>query len=326
MKQNPLSVFFAVLICLCFLLGYKSGSAAETSNRVVAVVSDDVITLHELHKRVEEVTGMNPEAIRRQSSSRYEELAEKVLDSLINERIAQEKTKELGINVSETEIDEAIKRIRKDNRWSEEELQEAIENRNISWEEYRRKIKEELKRQKLIDYEVKSRIIIREEDIEEYYRKNKEEFKHEGGIEVAVIFLGKKNSSESKEALRKRAEELIDKINNGADFGELARRYSDGPGAEEGGYLGRFDPKELDPLIREAVESTPEGEVGDLIEGPNGFQIVKVVSNRDKGILPLEEVRDAIYNILFRKEIDRRYASWIEELRENTYTKVFLDK
>jgi peptidyl-prolyl cis-trans isomerase SurA len=196
----------------------------------------------------------------------------------------------------------------------------------MSWEEYRKKIKEELKRQKLIDYEVKSRIIIREEDIEEYYRKNKEEFRHEGGIEIAVIFLEKKNSSESKEALRKKAEELIDKINNGADFGELARRYSDGPGAEEGGYLGRFDLKELDPLIREAVESTPEGEVGDLIERPNGFQIVKVISNRDKGILPLEEVRDAIYNILFRKEIDRRYASWIEELRENTYTKVLLGK
>ncbi len=297
--------------------------AAETCNRVVAVVNDDVITLHELYKRVKEVTGMDPENLREQSRRRYEEVNRRILDSLINERIAQERIRQLDIQVTDQEVNDAIQRIRKDNHWSTEELRTMVQAQGMTWEEYQQKIREDIQRQKLINFEVKSRIIIRDEQIEKYYEENKDRFTQEGGVEIATIFLAKNNSNENGSKVREKAEQILQEIRNGGDFEELARRHSDGPGAREGGYIGRFRLQDLDPLIRETVENTPPGGVGDLVAKPNGYQIVKVLSKRGGGVLPLEEVRDAIYNTLLREEIDRRYAAWIRELRENTYTKIF---
>ncbi len=309
------------------LVAVAVGAAAETANRLVAVVNDDVITLHELHKKMKEMTGVDPGMLKERNQRQYDDARRMVLDRLIEDRIALEKIREIGIEVKDGEVDDAIERIKRDNHWSRDELESMLREKGLTWEEYRQNVREDLQRYKLVNFEVKSRIIIRDERIEAYYEEHKDRFQRKPGVELATIFLLHANpgNAEEDDGLRQKAATLIQQLREGADFAALARKHSAGPGAEEGGYLGRFDPNQLEPEIRKVIEQTPEGGVGDPIIKPNGIQIVKVLDKGGTGVMPLEKARDAIYRILLRKEIDRRYAEWIEELKERTYTKVLYD-
>lgn len=316
-------------LCLAVLMTGVGVPAAEsqTTNRVVAVVNDDVITLHELHKTMKEMTGVEPSVLMERNQQQYHETRKQVLERLIETRIALDKIREIGIEVKEGDVDEAIERIQKENSWSRNELEAMLRENGLTWEEYRRKVREDLQRRKLLDFEVKSRIIIRDEEIEAYYEEHKEDFQRKPGVELATIFLLRKDLDNPKEqtALEQEADALIAELRSGADFGDLARKHSDGPGAREGGYLGRFDPNQLEPEIRKAIEDTPEGGVSAPITKPNGVQIIQVLDKGGTGAAPLSKVRDAIYRILLRKEIDRRYGEWIRELKEKAYTKVLFD-
>ncbi len=323
-------IFHALWVCgisaVLMTLADPSTLWAESANRIVAIVADDVITLHELNKKIKELTGFEAEEIRSRDPQKHEEIRRTILDRLIEERIAMEKIRERNIQVTDKEVLEAIERSKKNNHWTDDELMEMLRSKGLTYDDYRLSIKRDIQRSTLINFEVRSRIIVRDEQIEAYYEEHRDLFQREGGIELATIFLLQNNPERPSEMkdVQAIAERVLNAIKNGQDFGELARQYSDGPGAQEGGYLGRFEPGQLEPEVRKVVEETPEGGVGDLIIRPNGIQIIKVLSKFEGGVLPLEKVRDAIYGILFREEIDRRYTTWIQELKEKTYTKILL--
>jgi peptidyl-prolyl cis-trans isomerase SurA len=176
----------------------------------------------------------------------------------------------------------------------------------------------------LIDYEVKSKIIISDADVARHYEKHASSFGSEGKVHLASIFLMRKNPNDPGETddLRRRGEEILAKLKAGEAFAEIAKRFSEGPGADEGGDLGAFRWDQLDPEARKVLEEIPEGGFTDLIVVPNGLQIIKILEKQEAKKRPLEDVRDAIYETLYRQEVDRRYNEWIEGLRKSSYTKI----
>jgi parvulin-like peptidyl-prolyl isomerase len=171
---------------------------------------------------------------------------------------------------------------------------------------------------------VKSKIIITEEKIKSYYLEHQAEFGSEAKVHIAGIFLTRKNPDNEREEreLHKKGEEILDKLKKGADFGVLARQHSEGPGSQEDGDLGTFKTEDLEPELRKICESLPEGGVSDLIVRPNGIQIIKLLTKEGGRVKSLEESRNAIHSTLYTNEVNKRYNSWIEELRESSYTKI----
>ena len=318
-RSTGVLIVVSVIMLLC--AHYVS---AETLNRVVALVNNEVITLHELNQKIKEMTGSRPEDLSLLDQNRYLETRRTVLELMIDERITLDKIQELGIKVLPRQIDAAIESIKKDNRLTQEDLKAKLEKEGITLERYREKIKKDLEHHRLINFEVRSKIIIREEHIEEYYRKHKKEFSSEGEVYLAHIFLVRKNPGDDEEIreLYKKGEKIITKLRMGDDFGELARKFSEGPGASEGGDLGVFKTEQLEPELRKVLEALPEGGFSELMERPNGIQIILLKKREEAEVKPLEEVRDAIFGILFREEVDKRYKPWIKELREKSYTKI----
>jgi peptidyl-prolyl cis-trans isomerase SurA len=320
---------FMLIICafFSFNLAGISNVRAQTANRIAAIVDQDLITLHELNNRIREMTGISADSMKERDFQKYQETRRIVLQRLIEEKIALNKIKELDIKVTESEIDSAIKTLQRDNQWSFKDLEIMLKDQGLTLDEYRDRIKKEIQRHKLVDFEVKSRIIISDQDIENYYEANKDKFQREPGVELATIFLFNRNPNDpqAKEKIIQEGTELLQRIRDGAGFGRIAEEHSEGPAAKEGGYLGRFDPQQLEPATREAIEKTPEGGVSDLIVNPNGVQIIKVLDKGGTGPIPLERVRDAIQRILFNQEMERRYNRWIRELKEKTYTKILIE-
>jgi peptidyl-prolyl cis-trans isomerase SurA len=314
-------IFSAALIVLSF---NPVSAEVEICNRVVAVVNDDVITLYELNEKIKEMTGIEPEDLRSRDEIKFLEARRKVLELLIDSKIAQEKIKELEIEVTPAQVDAAIERIKQDNRWTQEDLLARLRKQGTTYENYHDTIKEELERIRLINFEVKSKIVIREEEVRQYYERHMEQFSSEGEVHLAGIFLMRKDPEDERELheLSQKGGDILARLKEGEDFGELAKEFSQGPGADEGGDLGLFKTDQLDPQLKKIVEDIPEGEVSNLIIAANGIQIIKLIKNQKKEVKPFDEVKDAVYGLLYREEVNRRYMTWIGELRKRSYTKI----
>jgi len=293
---------------------------AEVCNRVVAIVNDDLITLYELNRKMEEVTGVNPDELKERDRKAYIETRKQVLELLINEKLAQEKIRELGIKVSPEEVDAAIEKIKQDNDLTHEDLLATLKAKGMTYEQYKESIRRNLERLRLINYEVKSKIIIREEEVKRFYEQHIDSFRTDKKVRLAMIFLPFKKGNRNE--VHRSAQEIMDRLRRGEDFGTLAKAFSKGPNRERGGDLGLFKWEELDPKIRKLVEKLPEGGVTSPIIKPEGIKIIKVVRRYESGVRPYEEVKDAIYFELYQEEVNRRYEAWLKGLRESAYTKI----
>jgi len=323
MRFPRISTFFCAVLIILLFVSWRA-QASETCDRVVAVVNNDIITLYELNTKMKEISGIDAADLKKKDEQQFFLARWKVLDMLIDNRLAEAKARELGIKVTPDEVDKAIERLKKRNGISQEELFASLKSRGLTFDRYRENVKKELQRVQLINYEVKSKIIIRDEKIKQYYEEHKKDFSSPGEVHLAAIFLKKQKPGRQgdDEDILQKARDIVSTLRQGADFGALARKYSQGPGAEEGGDLGVFKTSELDETLARVANALPAGGISDPIMRDTGVQIVKVINKQEPGLKPLTQVREQIYDTLYREEVNKRFASWIKNLRDKSYIKV----
>ena len=319
--MKPRLLLAGILIAMSFA---AVDCRAEISNRVVAMINKDVITLYELNNRIKELTGKTSEEIKAEDEETFIELRRQILESMINEKIAQEKIEELGLQISQADVDSYFENIKKSKNWTQEDLLAELKNDGLSYETYRKQIKDSMEQEKLINYEVKSKAVILEGQIQKYYQEHPDEYKEDERVHVAGIILlvqDKENKDELNE-LRKKGEEILARLRSGEDFGALAKEYSQGPGADEGGELGEYDPAELDTELKKVIDGLSDGDVSSVIARETGIQIIKLIRREGGNIKPFEQVRNDIYETIYNEELNKRYTTWLKNLRDKSFTKI----
>lgn len=130
------------------------------------------------------------------------------------------------------------------------------------------------------------------QDLLQYYREHLHEYAQPTRVKWQQIQIsGQGNRSAAETRLRQVQAEL----DAGADFAEVARKFSDGPRASEGGQWDWTQPGSLaNKQVQELLLKLPVGEASDAVPGPDGFQIVRVTERRDAGHTPFEELQDQI--------------------------------
>ena len=124
-----------------------------------------------------------------------------------------------------------------------------------------------------------------------------------------------------------RALQLRDMVLNGSNFNELAKEYSDLPSAADGGDIGVFAKEELADYMWEAIKDLKPGETSEIILTPSGYQFFKLLTSKKGNILsqaPLESVSEEIRAKLYDQELDKRFDTWVEQLREHSYIEELL--
>ncbi len=321
MKIQKFSFLFAIIILFGFMC--RLGVAAEVDNEIVAFVNDEVITLYNLNNKIKELTGSDPIELKLAGEDKYYEIRKSILDMLIEEKLADGKKRELNITVSPSSVDDAIETIKANRGMTQEEFVAELKNRGIDYETYRRDLMDYLARSELIDYEIKSRIIVSDEEIQNYYTEHIDDFTSEESVHLATIILNKDTpSSQDAGSPMETVEEIISRLKKGENFSRLAMKYSVGPAAETGGDLGDIKTSQLAPELLEIIKDMSPGDISDPIERPSSIQIIKMIDQSTGGVQPLDKVRDFIYNTLFREEVNERYSSWINELKEKAYIRI----
>ncbi|MDY6852353.1 MAG: SurA N-terminal domain-containing protein, partial [Thermodesulfobacteriota bacterium] len=265
-----------LLTCLCGLIlaaALTSPAAqAEILDRIVATVNGDIITMKEINQRL--VPVLKHSKVKVEDPEKINEIRRKILERLIENKLALQEGKRLGVRIKETEVDDAIERIKQANRVTQEQFEAELIRRGSNIRTVREDLRVELIKSRLINMEIRSRIVVSAEQIDAYYREqgDKREFKpkvHVRNIVLAVPEGAPPSVAAQKQA---RAEEILAEIKDGLDFAEAAAKYSEGSNAKDGGDLGLVGWDEMAAGIKAALEKLEPGQTTPPVRTAIGIQ------------------------------------------------------
>ncbi len=124
---------------------------------------------------------------------------------------------------------------------------------------------------------------------------------------------------EEIESIRRKAEDLRGRIARGADFSQIAQRYSEGQTARDGGNLGSFKRGILAPALDDAVFKLQKGQVTQVIQTKTGFEILKVDQHYQSGLQPLAKVENQIEQKIYTQQMEPAMRQYLAQLREESY-------
>jgi peptidyl-prolyl cis-trans isomerase SurA len=314
------------MLILVFTATATASAASEVIDRIVAVVNEDIILLSELRERIEPYA----QRIRQQGLDLDKErqmlfkVREEMLNRLVDEKLTDQEIKRNDIQVDEAEIDSTIERIKAANTFTDEDLRRFLEQDQMTMEQYRQKIKEQVLRTRLVNYQVKSKIVITEEEIRAYYDSHPEVY---GGtlryhLRNILMRVPEFATDAEKQTIREQMQQIRLRIEAGQSFADLARTYSQSPAAVNGGDIGEFAKETLSPKIQAALDELTPGQATAVVDTDQGFQLFYVEAvDRTEG-KPLESVREEIHQKLFAEVVDKKFLSWLEDLRSRSSIKI----
>src|SRR5215510_7096662 len=300
----------------------ESGAVVE---EIIARVNNEIITRTEYNKslaQTEEETRQDcqgkctPEQLQSELDTRKKN----ALRDLIDQSLLAQRGKDLGISV-ETEVIKQLDQIRIQNKLKDmDELEKAVTSQGLNWEDFKNNIRNRILTQKVVSQEVGSHISIGESDAQKYYEAHKSEFVRPEQVALREIIV---NTEGKKEAelpdLRKKAETALKRVKDGEDFGEIAKRLSDGTTKDQGGYIGMFKRGELAKQLEEVVFKMKRNELTDVIETKQGYLIFQVLEHYDEGQQSFEKVKNEIMDHLYNEKLEPAVREYLKTLREQSY-------
>ncbi|HTI95753.1 MAG TPA: peptidylprolyl isomerase [Rudaea sp.] len=278
-----------IVFCLCFLvsaLGAWSGLQAQallpaqSLDRIVAVVDDDVILQSELDAAVANV--LNQYRANPQQLPPRDVLDRQVLQSLIMMRLQVARAKDTGIRVSDADVDQAVQRVAENNKVSVDQLRASLSREGMNLEDFRSHLRDQILVQRLQQRAVQGQANVSDSEIDILLASNSLK---SGEVHLQHILIGLPDGADASQiaAARAKADEVKAKIDGGMDFTTAAIQYSSAQDALQGGDLGwrRFD--EVPEAFANLVEGMQPGGVSQPLRGPSGFHIVKLVDKRAEG-------------------------------------------
>lgn len=136
-----------------------------------------------------------------------------------------------------------------------------------------------------------------DEELERYYRRHLDLFETKEQVKASHILLrvAEGADDDTRQKRRELAADLLKQLNEGADFAQLARSYSDDTGtAEKGGDLGYFGRGIMVNSFENAAFALKPGQLSDIVETPFGYHIIKVEESTEAGVKPLVDVIDDV--------------------------------
>ncbi len=181
----------------------------------------------------------------------YKDKQKDLLRDLIDQALLVERAKDMGISV-ETDVIKRLDELRKQNNLgSMEEMEKEVEKQGLSWEDFKTQIRNNLLTQEVIRREVGSHINIPSDEVKKYYDEHQKDFVRPEQVVLSEIFLSTEGKSpEEMSSVEKKAEDLRNRVVKGEDFNEIAKHFSEGSTAKDGGNLGTFEHGQLSKTAR----------------------------------------------------------------------------
>ena len=300
-------------------------NAGRTVEEIIARVNNEIITRSEYEKsRQSAEEGAREDCQGKctpgQLKAEIDQRQKTSLRDLIDQSLLVQRAKDMGVSV-EPELIKRLDAIRIQNKIeSMEELEKAVTSQGLNWEDFKNNIRNTLLTQRVIGSEVGSHITISDEEVTKYYEAHKTEFVRPEQValrEIVVSTEGKK--PEELPDLKKKAETALKRVQDGEDFGEIAKRLSDGSTKSQGGFLGVYKRGELSKELEDKVFQMKRKELTGVMETKQGFLVLEVLEHYDEGEQSLAKVKNEIMDKLYSARMEPAMREYLKTLREQSY-------
>ena len=295
---------------------------------IIARVNNEIITRSELERsRASAEEDAKQDCSNRctpeQLQAEIDDRQKNSLRDLIDQSLLVQRGKDMGISV-ETDVIKKLDQIRIQNKLdSMEELEKAVSSQGINWEDFKNNIRNTLLTQRVISSEVGSHVTIGKDEVAKYYEEHKKEFVRPEQVALRSIEVNTEGKKpEDIPDLKKKAETALKRIKDGEDFAEIAKRFSDGTTAKDGGYLGVYKHGELSKELEEKVFKMKKNELTDVLETKQGFLLLQVLEHYAEGEQPLQKVEPEIMDKLYTVRMEPALREYLKTLREQSYVVV----
>ena len=286
---------------------------------IVVRVNDQIISRSDIERAEEQ---FEQDAAQNHASPAEEEKAQKnMLRDMIDKQLLISRAKELGLN-ADADVIRQLDDIRKQNHLDTmEDLEKAAKQQGVSFEDFKAQIRNQILTQQVVREEVGRRLQMSQAEELAYYNEHKSEFVQPEQVKLSEILVPLAEAATPAEisAAEVKANDIKSKIMAGGDFGDIAKKYSGGPSAAQGGELGQFKRGALAKVLEDATFSLPVGGSTQPIRTRQGFVILKVTSHDQAGPAPIEQVEPQIQEALYMNAMQPALRAYLTKLREDSY-------
>ncbi|WP_020208116.1 peptidylprolyl isomerase [Gilvimarinus chinensis] len=269
-----------------FLLCLSTTALAETQvlDRVIAIVDDGVVLQSEFDER--------KNAVLQRLQGQYDQLPpmdvleQQILDQLILEQLQLEEAARYGIEIPDQQLNNTLQQIMANNGMSSmDELAASLAADGMTLDQLREKVRRDLLLNQVQQGVVNNRIRVTEQEIDNFLSSSDGKFATSPDYRLGHILISVSGSStpDEVEAAKQEAESLYQRLQDGADFAQLAISNSDDQTALEGGDLGWRKLAQLPELFADVVDGLEVGEVSKPIRSGAGFHLLKNFEQRGGG-------------------------------------------
>jgi peptidyl-prolyl cis-trans isomerase SurA len=244
-----------------------------------------------------------------------------MLRDMIDEQLLISKAKELGLN-ADADVIRKLDEIRKQNKLeSLDDLAKAAQAQGVNYEDFKAQIRNQILKQKVVSEEVGRKLQLSETEENKYYAAHLKDFEQPEQIHLSEILipLPENASSEQVAQAEAKANDVKTKVMQGGDFADLAKKFSGGPTAAQGGELGAYKKGALPQVLEDQTYPLKVGESTQPIRTRQGFVILKVTGHDPAGPAPLKDVEPQIQEALYMQAMQPALRVYLTKLREESY-------
>jgi peptidyl-prolyl cis-trans isomerase SurA len=323
---------------------------AQVVEEIIARVNNQIITNSEFARSKDQLRDEAKQQDPNNADKVYADKEKDVLRDLIDQQLLLEKGKDLGIT-GDTDLVKQLDQMRKDMKLdSMEALEKEAEKQGVSWEDFKQTQRNQIITRKVIGEEVGGHLAISKEEEEKFYDEHKQEMEQPEYIRLSEILIAPKTEPQpattppdpsgaapgttqtpldraakqtvdaaALSAAEAKANDLLKQIHDGANFEDIAKKYSDGPSAADGGALGMFKRGQLAKELEDKTFAMKSGDITDVIRAKQGYIILKVVDHQQAGIPPLKDALPKIQDALYFEKLQPALRAYLTKLREEAY-------
>ncbi len=286
---------------------------------VIVRVNDQIISRSDLERSEQQLAAELQQS--GANAAEAEERQKNMLRDMIDQQLLLSRGKELGLN-ADAEVIRRLDEIRKQNHLdSMEDLEKAARQQGVSFEDFKANIKNGIITQQVVRDEVGRHLQLTQAQEQAFYEAHKQEFTQPEQVRLSEILVplpADANAAAIAQAQAK-AEDIAAKVKAGGKFDDLAKAYSGGPTAEQGGDLGLFKRGALAKVLEDQTFGLKAGESTSPIRTRQGFVILKVTDHQAAGVPALKDVEPQIQDAMYMQAMQPALRAYLTKLREDAY-------
>ena len=303
--------------------GKDTGTAAAGGTGPVAKVNGEDIGRADFEKQMARTRARFQRAGRQIAPALESRLKENLIRKLVEEDLIAQKAKAEGVTLDKAEIDAKLTE-HKARFGSDKAFQSFLERTQQSEADVKGDLEKNLLRDKLFAKLLQGQEPT-DEDAKKYYEENKDKYKQKEQINAQhILFKMDKTTTDAdkKKKLADAKKVFGEAKKPGADFGELAKKYSEGPTAQRGGDLGTFSRGRMVKQFEDVAFAAKPGEIVGPVETQFGYHIIKINEKTAEVQRPYEEVKDSILTSLKARQKSKATRELLDKLKADAKVEI----